>query len=147
MRHIARALTICLLLLAIPVKGAFAVAMVMCGPGQELAGVAMVVESAASGIDDAAHQHPEHASHHQPSASSGETDHAAGSHDHESMGKQGAVKCPICADCCVGGALLAFTDVLVPASVGTDAHFPALDVQAPWIVIAGLERPPRILLV
>ncbi len=147
MRRIARALTICLLLLAIPVKGAFAVAMVMCGPGQEFARVAMVVESPAPNVGDAAHGQHDHASHHQPSASGGETDDAAGSHDYESLGKHGAVKCTICADCCVGGALLAFTDVLVPASVGTDAHFPALDVQFPWTVIAGLERPPRTLLV
>ena len=147
MHRLTRALTICLLLLAIPVKGAFAVAMVMCGPGQEFARVTMVVESPAPSNGDAAHGHHDHASHYQPSANAGDADHAAGSHDHESMGKQGAVKCTICADCCVGGALLAFTDVLVPASVGTDAHFPALDVQFPWTVIAGLERPPRTLLV
>jgi len=147
MVRLAKILTICLLLLAIPVKGAYAAAMVMCEPGQESARVAMVVESPAASSDDAAHGQHDHASHHQPSASSGEADHAAGSHDHESMGKQGAVKCPICADCCVGGALVAFTDVLVPASVGADVHFPALDVQFHWTVIAGLERPPRALLV
>jgi len=147
MHRIARALMICLLLLAIPAKGAIAVTMVMCGPGHESARGAMVVEPVAPNVGGAAHGHHDHASHHQPSASGVETDHAAGSHDHESMGKQGAVKCPICADCCVGGALLAFTDVLVPASVGTEAHFPALDVQFPWTVIAGLERPPRTLLV
>ncbi|MEO6064343.1 MAG: hypothetical protein ABIP49_00990 [Lysobacterales bacterium] len=147
MLRVAKILTICLLLFAIPVKGAFAVAIVLWGSAHETSSAAMVLASVAPNVGDAAHAHHDHPSHLKPSASGEETGHVAGSHDHESWDKHGTVKCTICADCCVGGAFLAFTDVLVPASVGTDAHFPALDVQFPWTVIAGLERPPRTLVV
>ena len=135
MRRIARFLMICLLLMAIPVKGAVAASIVMCGPGQERTSAAVAMEPAAIADGDMIHHEHDHASNHQAND--------AGDHDQGSLTGHGAVKCSICAACCVGGALLASTEVSVPASGGTEAHFPALDVHFPWTVLAGLERPPR----
>ena len=49
MRRTARLLTICLLLTAIPLKGAVAASMVMCGPGHE-----RMTKANAAGSDDKA---------------------------------------------------------------------------------------------
>ena len=153
MRRITRLLTICLLLMAIPVKGAVAASMVMCGPGHERMTTVIAAEPAKTAEVSGALQHGDHASHGHSShdhASHGhasnvgsEHAHAAAPSDYDTFDKHGAVKCSICAACCVGGAFLVPADALVPASAGTEAPFPAVFVRFPGFVLAGLERPPR----
>ena len=147
MRRIARLVTICLLLMAIPVKGAVAASMVMCGPGHERATAPITAETEKiAGGNVSSHQH-NHASYHYAGNGGSAFSHGAGIAQHETLATHGAVKCSICAACCVGGAFLVSTEVSVPASVGTEAPLPTLEVQFSGTVLAGLERPPRTFLV
>lgn len=147
MRRVTHFLTICMLFIAVPIKGALAVSMVMCGPGHGQTSGVVVMESTAPASSHAQHGQHDHGPQHLSSlAVAGHDDHAADA-NHEPLGKHGAIKCSICAACCVGGAAPASTNVLVPASVGTEPPFPALVVHVAWTVIAGLERPPRTFLV
>ena len=147
MRRVARLVTIFLLLLAVPVKGALAVSMVMCGPEHGRAVGSQLVDAGSlqkTRAHNPQHEHGSEAHMYDGDARDGDSSNTL---DHEFNGKHGAMKCTICAACCVGGAAMASTNVSVPASVGTELPFPALDVQFPWTIIAGLERPPRTLLV
>lgn len=147
MRTLSRLVTICLLLVAVPIKGAVGASMMMCGPGHEPTVSAMAMNNPAYVDGQSAQPEHDHSANHPADIDSGELGTTAGGHNHESFAKHGAVKCSICAACCIGGALPASTEILVPASVGTEAPFPALDVHFPWTILAGLERPPRTFLV
>jgi hypothetical protein len=145
MHRIARFVLICLMMAAVPFKGAVAASMVMCGPGHARAPSAVI---AGSGIDEAGTlHHHDHAAHGHAAGTGAEHHHGAGPSDHGKLAKHGVMKCSICAACCVGGAFLPPGNVSVPASVGTEAPFPALAVRYSRTVPGGLERPPRTFLV
>ena len=137
---------ICLLLMAIPVKGAVAASMVMCGPGHDRATAPITAESEKIAGGNVPSHHHNHASYHYAGNGGSEFSHGAGIAQTETLATHGAMKCSICAACCVG-AFLVSSHVVVPASAGTEAPFPALDVQFSGTVLAGLERPPRSFLV
>ena len=142
-----RILIVCLLALGVPLKGALATSMVMCGTGHDQPGTVAVSQAAGVDAREARHHHRDHASHQHANAFDAEAIGGADSANQGEVGKHGAVKCSICAVCCVGGACLVSADVSMPASVGTDSPFPALTVRFPGTVLAGLERPPRSFLV
>jgi hypothetical protein len=146
MRRVARLVTICLLLMAIPVKGAVATSLVMCGPEHARTTLVAAESKKIAAASVSPHEH-DHASHRHASNASGGHDQVAVASDLDSLAMHGSVKCSICAACCVGGAFLVSAEVSVPAFAGTDAPFPALEVRFPGTVLAGLERPPRPLLV
>jgi hypothetical protein len=144
MRGLSRLLIVCLLLLAIPFKGAVAASMVMCGPEHDRM-TTMGASNAGSHETASAVAHADH-------------DHAAHQHMHSADEKsanaqdsqadpQGTVKCSICAACCVGGAFLLAADSPIPAPAGSASLFATLTIRYPGVVLAGLERPPRTFLV
>ncbi|MEO8346851.1 MAG: hypothetical protein ABI607_14260 [Betaproteobacteria bacterium] len=147
MRRIARLVTICLLLMAVPVKGAVAAGMVICDSGHEHMTVPVYAASADVTGESVDSRHHDHGSHQHASMDGGNEGDAAGAVDHPLSDKHGAVKCSICAACCVGGAFLTSAQVVVPVSVGTETSFPALAVRFSGTILAGLERPPRSFLV
>ena len=147
MHRTARIVTSCLLLLAIPVKGAVASSMVMCGPGHQQMANSSIAEHIKTADGKANSHHHDHGSHHKAEIGDSEAGKDTGTGDHSSPLNHGSMKCSNCAACCVGGAFLVSSAVPVPEPVGTEAHFPALVVHSPWTVLAGLERPPRSSLV
>jgi hypothetical protein len=139
MRRIARLVTICMLLIGIPAKGTLAATM-LCGSGHEGITTTFVAQPFV------AHHH-DHAADEDASNVGGEADDNATSAGHPLFAAHGISKCSTCATCCVGGAFLISPEVMVPPSVGTEAPFPALDIDLPGIVVRALERPPRTFLV
>jgi hypothetical protein len=127
MRRLLKLWMICLISLALPIQGAAAASMVMCGMSQHMS------------HPTAGHDHAAHAE-----ASVGEHSESAS----KDAGKQDATKlakCSACSSCCAAGAL--------PPTVVDFEGTPALDR---FFVIAGSapasflpggpERPPRFLL-
>ena len=147
MRGLSRVLTICLLVMAVPLKGTFAATMVTCAPGHDRTMAEAVADGGATAGASAEHHHHDHATHHHTNAFGSKHLPDADAADHGKFDRHGAVTCSLCAACCVGGAFLVFAEVSVPASVGTEAPFPALNFHFPGYLPAGLERPPRTLLV
>ncbi|MEO8347037.1 MAG: hypothetical protein ABI607_15215 [Betaproteobacteria bacterium] len=147
MRRTTRLVLVLLLLMAVPFKGAVASSMVICGPGhdRETAAFATATSQVAGAPTNS--QSHDHGSHHHLNSAYAMNDDGAGGDDHESLAKHGATKCSICAACCIGGAILGSTDTLMPALAGTEVSFLPLEVQFPSFVLAGLERPPRSILV
>lgn len=147
MRRSARLVLVCLLLMAIPFKGAVAASMVMCGPGHE--GVTAPIATATdefAGDPSHSQAHDPRSLHHLSSANA-MNDDGAGGDDHGSLAKHGATKYGICAACCVGSAILGSADPLMPAFASTEVPFPPLEVLFRSLALSGLERPPRSILV
>jgi hypothetical protein len=141
MNRLFRHLLAWLLLVAVPLQGYAAGAMVFCGAAHGRA------ESTV--VDHAAHGHAGHAH--------GDAGHQAGLHhvtpahgdevpssgiDHADFA-HGA--CSVCAACCSGAALPAATLVAPFAMAGVDPALPS-EQPAPERAPTALERPPRIAL-
>lgn len=137
-----------LLLLALPLQGFAAVAMVHCGPVHERMLAEVTAGFAEKGQDEVGHGH-----HHQ---------HAAGvAGEHPDAGAPGPAtdlpsadhldeiakfKCSACASCCTGTALptAVLPMVFVAPSLTTGPCILTVHVD---FVLDGLDRPPRNLLV
>ncbi|MEO8302888.1 MAG: hypothetical protein ABI724_02100 [Betaproteobacteria bacterium] len=143
MHRTARFVLICLMMVAVPLKGAVASSMVMCGPGHSGTSVEAIAGSGMDGAGNGSLHHHDHAAHSHASDAGDEHDQSAGLSDHKNLAKHGVMKCSICAACCVGGAFLPPVEFSVPASIGTESPFPAVAARFSWTVLAGLERPPR----
>jgi uncharacterized protein involved in copper resistance len=133
-----------LLMLAIPVQGFAASAMLHCGPGhqrQQQAAAAMDGHEAHA----AHHGQRGHSAHHAEHAMSTAVDDIA-SDDSVAPTSLAAAKCSACAYCCYASAIVGtppFVDVVTP-DTAPDA---ALPPRVEAIVPDGLDRPPRLLLI
>jgi hypothetical protein len=142
MRDFIRTALICMLLVAVPLQGLAAGAMLFCGP---------VPGSDAALIE---HSHADHgaasAHHHQPagdSAPSG-TAHDAVGHDDPALQPLGHLHdgtCSVCASCCSGAALPQSASML---AFQAEQRAPGVDSSQPdpGHAFPGPERPPRRLL-
>jgi hypothetical protein len=146
-RH-ARLLTLCLLLLSLPVKGAVAASMVTCGPTQDRGAVAResIPHAHHAGHDrqidsDVGHGHHVDGDQVQSPA------HDANVANDDRIGKHGFFDCGSCAACCAVGSSITAAALTVPPLAGTDPAFPAVTVQFSGHIPAGLERPPHTFLV
>ena len=147
MRSTARLVLVLFMLIAIPFKGAIAANMVMCGPGhdRETSTIATATESAAG--DQTPSQARDHGTLRHIDSANILDDADAADDDPESLARHDATKCNICAACCIGGVILSSNATQVPALAGTEMSFPSLEVHFLAFVLAGLERPPRSILV
>lgn len=119
----------CLMLVAIPLKGVAAVSPVLCDAQHNaLYQFAQVVGSG---------QAAEHHHDHHPSSSA----EKAGQHSSTDDSHQ---KCSACGSCCVGVAAAPEPNVLV-SPVGTEAIFPEPLSRHVGPVLNGLDRPPQFL--
>jgi hypothetical protein len=140
----ARSFIVCLLLLAFPLKGAFAAGMIACGPTQDRIAVASELLPHAH---DAGQDWDEHAD-----LGFG---HAFAGYDVRSSAQDaggvdlghGLSGCGNCSACCTGGSLISTPAPAVPSLVGTHFDFPTVTVQFSDHVPAALERPPHTFLV
>lgn len=108
------------MLLALPLQGIAAAAMISCAPSHH--GLQATVTRH---VDAAAHAH-HHGEDHEPAATPAHGKHA----------------CSACAACCIGGALMP-SPLRLPVDFST--HRPPLParVTPPAFITEGTERPPR----
>lgn len=120
MRLVPRLLLTIMLLLALPLQGFAAAAMMSCAPSHHgLPGSAVVHEDAAP-----------HAHHHDSD------------HDPASTPSRGKHACSACAACCIGGALMP-SALRLPPDFSTHLRPLPVRVPPPAFITEGTERPPR----
>lgn len=118
-----RILLTIMLLLALPLQGFAAAAMMNCAPSHHgLPGSAVVHEDAAP-----------HAHHHDSD------------HDPASTSSRGKHACSACAACCIGGALMP-SALRLPDDLSAHLRPLLARVTPPAFITEGTERPPRHLL-
>lgn len=145
-----RILMTCLLLVAVPLQGVAAAAMLACGPNHDslYGSIAQVVATG----KQAQHPHSgDHSHKHEISAASaenastGETAQAQTVSGVPSPHTDAHFKCNACGPCCLGAALT--TDVVirvVPLASSADFPDPTCHYLSP--ALGGLDRPPRHIL-
>lgn len=144
-----RAAFIWLVMLAIPLQGIAASAMLHCGPGHErqMPQASVADHHGGHGADAPEHRHP--VGDHQPDriaaapdAASAEDGQAPAQADKAQLGK---FKCSACAQCCTSVALLDRVSDPIRLEPVSVAPVIAAD-DYPQVAQTGPERPPRSLL-
>jgi hypothetical protein len=146
-----RAAMIWMVVLAIPTQGIAAATLLHCGPGHD-----RQAPSAASAFEQTEHaHHAGHAGmqeHHHPLAdTAGHSADASapqapdGASPDTVQAERAKYKCSMCAQCCIGAALLYKAPALA-LTQGTDPAPTAVPAAAQGFVTEAPERPPRYLL-
>jgi hypothetical protein len=128
-----RALRIALMWLmavAVPVQGAVAATMFVCGPGHHGSALAAEAASHRRAAAEMRDHADAHASHHDAS------------HAHGDLQKPGKGACSPCASCCVGTGLPATVSTFEAVALAEVFMRAAPQSAAPFLT-EGLERPPR----
>jgi hypothetical protein len=146
-----RAAMIWMVVLAIPTQGIAAATLLHCGPGHDLQG-----PSSASAVEHV--DHAKHAGrsgmekHHHPSAhTAGHSADASAAQPHHDdkpdavYAERAKYKCSMCAQCCIGAALL-YTAPVFALMQGTEPAPTAVPAAAQGFITEAPERPPRHLL-
>ncbi|MBC7207194.1 MAG: hypothetical protein H5U27_11830 [Methyloversatilis sp.] len=120
MRSATRLLLTFLLLLALPLQGFAAAAMISCAPSHHGLQTTVTLHD-----DAAAHAH-----------------HQGGDHDPVSTPSHGKHACSACAACCIGGALMP-SALRLPGDFSTHLRPLPAPVIPPAFITEGTERPPR----
>lgn len=155
MTPLVRTLLVWLLALALPLQGATAATMALCGPGHHTgtraleAGPAIDLARAAPlrshdglhghmhGTSQAAHEH-----HHQ-AAGAGHDQAGGDASDADLDAQSKADTCSVCAACC-SLAVMASGPKALPVAEFAAAVFPPIDCSVDAFATKGPERPPRI---
>jgi hypothetical protein len=146
-----RAALIWIVVLAIPAQGIAAATLLHCGPGHD-----RQVPSAVSTVDSVAHAHADgHSStqmHHHASADTAvDSADANAAPPHDGAGpdtvyaERAKYKCSMCAQCCIGAALLYMAPSFA-LTQGTEPAPTAVPAAAQGFITEAPERPPRQLL-
>ncbi|WP_430434487.1 hypothetical protein [Methyloversatilis sp.] len=109
-----------MLLLALPLQGFAAAAMISCAPSHH-----GMLTTGAMHDDVAAHAY-----------------HHGGDHDPAATPSQGKHACSACAACCIGGALTP-SALRLPGDFSTHLRPLPAHVTPPAFITEGTERPPR----
>lgn len=120
MRSATRVLLTFVLLLALPLQGFAAAAMISCAPSHH------VLPTTGAMHDDVAAQAHHHGGDHDPAATPSHGKHA----------------CSACAACCIGGAWMP-SALRLPGDFSTHLRPLPARVTPPAFITEGTERPPR----
>ena len=134
MTWLLRTLLMCLLALALPLQGAVASTLRLCGPDQPLVQAASLDESAT-------HARMGHA-HHAGMADAGATTHPAVSPAGNPVGNAADNKCSVCAACCLMAVTPSVPRLPEPSAALFRYRPQHLLLRADFLP-SGLERPPR----
>lgn len=131
MTRVVRALLVWVMVIAMPLQGLAASAMLLCGPGHDRAGLTHEVQA-----HDHGHGHGGDPAHAEVSADP-DADSAEGRSPHH-----GQHTCSVCASCCAAFALPAAFVLPGVASLAQAVHA-SLDAPVASPPLDGLDRPPR----
>lgn len=120
MRSVTRLLLTFVLLLALPLQGFAAAAMISCAPSHH-----GLLTTGATHDDVAAHAHQQ-----------------GGDQDPAATPSHGKHACSACAACCIGGALMP-SALRLPGDFSTHLRPLPAHVTPPAFITEGTERPPR----
>ena len=138
-------------MVAVPLQGYAASAMLICGQGHHASASRMTARVAEQNATSAANHdhsaaHQDHASHaHQQIKSQFDLENAASPQDYASTkvkGEHVSGKCSMCAFCC-GGAAMISTFTLPPLERSSSMVEPLPQRLIVGVTVHGLERPPR----
>ena len=124
-----------LLCAALPLQGASAATMALCGPGTSHDHVAMSSTAPASGHEHHAAEVDHHHAAAEPAADAAEPSDGTGPQ-----------KCSVCASCCVGAGAVQRLSFFEPVALPDSFALPVGSGIAVYLT-GGLERPPRSFLV
>ena len=156
MMSLVRTLLVWLLALALPLQGATAATMALCGPGHHTGTLAL--EAAPPAIDlarmapirshDRLHGHVHGTSqaaheHHHHAAGAGHGQAGGEASDADLGAQSKADTCSVCAACC-SVAVMASGPKALPVAEFAAAVFPPSDCSVDAVATKGPERPPRI---
>ncbi len=138
----------CLLAVALPMRGWAAMTMAQCGPSHQQ----MAIQTTAShhetrhaeaSADDVYETHSEHVLESSSSTAS-VMSHVvnSSSDDAHSVHKASQFKCSVCASCCIGAGLPSAIQT-VQAVDTPHSIWPAMTPATGFFLTAGLDRPPR----
>lgn len=144
-----RRFLLCLMMLALPLQGFAAAAMLYCGTGPTHQAVQKAMQiQAATQVSQQSHDHAaapmmQHDHHAQPTAPEAQAQTDEASDQAQSQLPNASHKCGVCASCC---GVLAITDL--PQTISA-APLPPSDLAEPFVQISTVssrqaERPPRV---
>jgi hypothetical protein len=123
------------LLLALPVKGAFAASMLLCASHHPH-------DAAAAATVAGDHHAVGHAHHDHAGRSDSDTPSSTGFSNPETVAQHADVQCALCAACCVGGACVNSLPLGSPVFERGDPAISFIDSSWVGIVPDPLDRPP-----